>query len=859
MDNLNKYKKVMIYLGAFLFPVFLMILYAAIIGIHPFGDTTMLTYDSNNQYVDYLAYFKTIFKGNNNFIYTFSKNLGGDMVGFSAYYLLSPLNLILLFFPNAMLPDAMLLIVIIKIGLCGLTNCYYLVNKYGNKWSVLVFTTSYALCGYTMAYYWNVMWLEGVVLLPLMALGIEKIFINSKKGFLYIFSLTSALITNYYIGYMLCIYSVIYCFYTLILSTNKIVDVKKYKKEIIRYVFASLLSAGLSSFVLIPTFASLQGGKAKFTLSTLEFKRNFEFIDVFSKLFGNTADYSQMRGGLPNIFCGILIVVLLILYFVNSKIKLRDKFASIGILGILLVCFYVKALNLIWHGFNTPAWYPYRYSFVFIFTMIFLAYKSFIEIKEGIRTYHFFITAVTITVGMFILVKRGYEFLDIKYVYLGIVLLLSFTILLYGLKKHSKFKYIIIPMISVFVIVDLSLNALSNMKDFRLDYVTADGFEDYINCTQPVVDEVLDNDLSFYRMEKTFYRKLNDPMQFNYNGLSHFSSSEKQFVKDFIGKLGFRNYGSWAAYQSGSTVSADSLLGVKYLLSKEELDKPYELLFKKNGISVYKNPFALPIGFSVNGIELPDIKDEENVFDFQDAIWKTATGDSSENVFTVAEIIESGMINLDMKTSENTVKYEKIKSDKDAYVTYKIEAKNNNMLYVYMSAPTSQIAEIFVNGQSYGAYFDTFRWYALPIGEFDIGEIVEIKIKLGSDSLEIGHPYFYHENIEVLKNVYSKLSEDTCELEEISSSHLKGQVEMKSVNQYLLLTIPCEKNWKITVDGNLIEAKEAFGALTAISVPMGKHVIECKYVPEGIYVGMGITIVSLLAVVFSAFCKKRLK
>ena len=194
---MNMYKsksKIYIYTSAFFIPLVLVLIACAFNKVFPFGDNSLLISDCDGQYVDYLAYYKTLFKSNNNLFYTFSKSLGGDMVGLSAYYLLSPINLILLLFKNEYLPIAILIIVLVKIGLCGLSFNFLLNNAYGYNISSIIFSTSYALMAYNAAYFWDIMWIDGVILLPIIIYGIDKIFYQSNK-LIYIMSLSLALIT----------------------------------------------------------------------------------------------------------------------------------------------------------------------------------------------------------------------------------------------------------------------------------------------------------------------------------------------------------------------------------------------------------------------------------------------------------------------------------------------------------------------------------------------------------------------------------------------------------------------------------------------------------------------------------------
>lgn len=69
-------------------------------------------------------------------------------------------------------------------------------------------------------------------------------------------------------------------------------------------------------------------------------------------------------------------------------------------------------------------------------------------------------------------------------------------------------------------------------------------------------------------------------MKYAYNGVSHFSSTEKNAVKRFMADLGYISFKEfWASYGTGSTMAADSLLGIKYVYSALPVDKGYTELY----------------------------------------------------------------------------------------------------------------------------------------------------------------------------------------------------------------------------------------------------------------------------------------
>ena len=278
----DKNSNLMIYIWATLIPIAIMLLTTIWLKISPFGSGSYLIIDMIGQYSAFFSYLKTILLGTgNNIFYSFSKSIGGDMYGLFTYYLISPINLILTLFSSKNIPYAVMLIIFTKIGLAGLTSNILFTREKVNDWKSLIFSTSYALIAYNISFCYNVMWLDAVFLLPLIIIGIDKI-LENKSPLLYVICLSITLMVNYYIGFMICIFSGIYFIYKLLLKKDKL---KKYILKTLIFIIISLVAVGIAAVVLFPSFKLIQEGRAKFELEILKFESNFSFIDVFSKFF----------------------------------------------------------------------------------------------------------------------------------------------------------------------------------------------------------------------------------------------------------------------------------------------------------------------------------------------------------------------------------------------------------------------------------------------------------------------------------------------------------------------------------------------------------------------------------------------
>lgn len=814
-------------------------------GIYPFGELSLLSTDMFNQYVSYFSYLKEILAGDADIFYTFSKNLGGDMIGLTAYYLISPFNLIFLLFPLKYFAEAIMVVSLLKIGFAGLTM-NILLNSIKKTNFSLIFSVVYSLMGYTMIYQQNIMWLDGVILLPLIILGVNRIF-KGKSFAVYTIFLSFALITNYYIGYMICIFSVIY-FMSYLIGKYGFKNKKETLKLFFNYIVGSILGGGLAAFILLPTAFSLSGGKAEFNSSILTFEPNFLFNEFLSKFIIGSTSYQEMRTGLPNIYVGSFVLITLLMYFLNRSICLREKIGTFIGMIVLYSSMYYNALNLGWHGFNYPVWFPYRFSFIFCFYIIVIAYRGFIHPLKSKKDV-LVISLISILMGSFwfgTLKNSGLEFLTDKNIHITISYFICYGVLLIGyyLNKERMMRRILLVAILIFTTAELVQNGAETFE--QLSHRTRETFVSHVDKTEEIIEEIENTDSEFYRITQDSLLNRNEPMLYHYNGLSHYSSTEKMFVKNFLGDLGNRNNVNWASYPKEQTLSFDSFFNVKYLLA-EHTSYPYELV-SKGKLDVYRNNYALPVGFMVNANVHHIEPNSTNIFENQNALFSSVLPSSNEPVLKK----ENYSVSLDSATKEKLngeVIYHKDKDADYAEVTYLIKASEKAPLYAFFPTNEKTEAELFVNGESFGTYFTTNYYNIVKLGEFNSGEEVQVRLKFANEKMSITEELFYFEDTDIFDSNYKELSKNTFNLKEHSSSYLRGDVEASDDKSTLLFTIPFENSWKVTVDGKRAEIIPAAGTLLSVELSKGKHTIEIKYIPKGFYMGIFITLISIILII----------
>ena len=311
------------YLITFAVPVIIMYFVYAVFGVHPFGDNSVLVLDLNGQYVYYYEHLRDIFWSNKSLLYSWSRNLSGEFLGIYAYYLASPFSIIPILLPRSMMLGALELMQLMKIGAAALAFAVYLKNQKGSRFfTIIIFSTLYSLMSYCVVQLMNPMWLDGLIYLPLIIMGVERLIDNGRmKGF--IIPLALMFISNYYIGYMVGIFTGLY-FIQYIIVSGKYTFKKGIIKTLIKAVISVAVAVMCAMVIILPAYNSLKLGKLEFTEPDLTVKSQFTIEQFLSKLLPFSYDTVRPEG-LPIVFCGCLTLLLIPMYLLNKKIDSKSS------------------------------------------------------------------------------------------------------------------------------------------------------------------------------------------------------------------------------------------------------------------------------------------------------------------------------------------------------------------------------------------------------------------------------------------------------------------------------------------------------------------------------------------------------
>ena len=804
--------------AAFWIPIAVMIIIFIQREIFPFGEESFLRTDMYHQYAPFFSEFQYKLRTGGSLLYSWDVGMGVNFSALFAYYLASPLNWLIFFCPKGLIIEFMTYSIVVKIGLAGLSFAYYLKKRFGGGFGIGYFGIFYGLSGYMAAYSWNIMWLDCIILFPIVMLGLERL-VKEKKCGLYCISLAACILSNYYISIMICIFMVLYFGALLILENRK--KWRDYAVNIIHFSVYSLLAGGLAAGVLLPEICALQATASGEFNFPKTFQSYFSIFDMIARHIGNV----QVEIGLdhwPNIYCGVAVLMFFLLYLCCRKISVKEKAVYCGLLLFFYASFSINVLNFIWHGFHYPNSLPCRQSFIYIALMLVVCFRAYenldsIPWKHGAAAFWGAVAFILLAEEMAGDLTENTEF-RFAIFYGAILILALYAGVIYLWKKGRANKNLVVLLALGLVSVEAAVNT-------TITSVTTTSRTAYTEDNQDVIAlvERLSPSAPFYRMEKVKRKTKHDGAWMNFPSVSLFSSTANADLTALFKKLGCE--ASTNSYSiTGSTPLVDSLFSVKYgIYSEEEANNPLLTLTDLEGDTwLYEKAYTLPLGFGVPG-------------DF-DTNWQTELGNPV------------GVQNdLCYMTGASPV-LEQIWGEESGS-TYTFTTAIDGDYYVYVE--NKQVDQVQAEAGINAKTFDNVkRGYLLELGYLRAGETVTLTAQEPEGQTINAGVYRFSEK--GLEEVYGKLNQSPWNLTEWTDTSLLGTVDMQEAGK-LFTSIPYDLGWKVTVDGEPAETEKILDTFLSVNLTAGLHKIQMEYEPVGLRTGGLISAVSLgLFLVFMA-------
>ena len=825
--------------------------------MHPFGDRQFLVTDLWHQYYPFFQILQEKLTHGGSLLYTWTSGLGTNFLAIMAYYAASPLNLLSVLMPQDFLRDGMLLILILKFSFAGLFMAKFLHYTFGkNDISITTFGLLYALCSYMMGYYWNTIWIDTVALLPLVMLGLVAL-VREGKYRTYVVALALALISNYYIAYMICIFTVI-AFFLLCLFEN--VNFKTLAKRFGLITGGSLLGAGIASWILLPAFFALMLTHSANNSFPKETKWYENWVDILSNLLAFNEPTS--KEGLPNIYTGLLPLLLLGVFLVAKQIRLREKISGILLMAFILVSCNLNYLNYIWHGFHFTNMLPYRFSFLFSFVLLVAAYRAWQVLLEEKLSLIQWISMIAAGAVFVFLGFRSDYFDDDKFVkysiYLGVVYLIIV------LTRVLAPKNIVQLMLACAVAFEMGWYSASSVVS-----VGSSSYASYPSGNENIqslleIERSMEDEL-FCRTEITEWYTLNDPSLYYYDGVSQFSSMANESVTTFCRQIGLpASEAGNRYYYANTSPLTNQLLDVQYIMAKDGYSAD-KFSMSEVGVCGSARLYRVndPLGF---GIMMPEgmgsyrLDDSLSAFQTQNALFKRLTGLTGD-LFMQIDITDVGHTGYDVqRRGYGSYNYTRQSgASGETFLKYNYTTVRDGMAYAYMKVTNGDNMDVYYNGSREHRYNIARQPYITPIGSFKSGEKVTLRCDLEEeDNTGTVEVYFYQFNEELYQQGLEILrNRGSVKLTSFSDVGLSADVTA-SENGVLYLSVPYEAGWRIRVDGQDAELYPIFGAMCAVDLTAGNHQIEMRYSPKGFLPGLGITAGSIvILILLFVFDRKR--
>lgn len=799
---------------SFLFPFFIMISVLMYRGVYPFGDNSFLHMDMYHQYMPFFAELLHKLKNGESLYYSWNIGLGSNFLALFAYYLASPANWLVVLFPESHLMEFMTYLIVIKIAFCG--TAFFLFLRYHfreEKYSMVLFSCFYALSGFIAAYNWDIMWLDNVILAPLIILGLEKLFYE-KKYLLYTLTLGISILSDYYLSIMICIFVVFY-FGILLLE-----EPKRYKR-ILPFAGCSLLAGGLAGVLLVPVYFALRF--SKFTQFTFPKKISsyFSLWDIVARHFMNVAT-EQKLDHWPNIYCGVAVLLLLPMYVLNRKIRGRAKTAKFVLALFFLMSFTINILVLFWHGLNYPDSLPARQSFLYIFLVLVICYEAWIKF-EGITPKVLGSCFAGAVIFLLLCEKLiGYEddFALETYYATGLFLALyaGLFYLYYRYGKDEKIRRGLLVTATALVLLETGIN----MADTSVSVTDRTAYLEDLDAYQALVGRTKQRDPGFYRFEKWKRTTKNDGALAGYPMATVFSSTANSCIGDLYETWGM-GYSKVFYCFDGATPLTSALLHVKYMFSEDfsaDLGGLYEKQDEQDGVYLYSCKETLPLGFMLpDGFKLPQTEEEKG----------------KRTPFAAQNAMVRGLLD-----GADLFETAAVRQEEDGVSVLIEEA---GYYYVFPQSKKAKNMAVFVDGRK-KEYKNMGNGYILSVGYVGPGT----QVRITCEELQKPELTACRMDMEKFALVIEKLGEQPFVVDDYTSDSIRGHIQT-GMSGTMLLSIPYEPGWQVKVDGKKVRTEAYANAFLGIELEAGEHVVELSYFPEGLAAGTGVSLLALFLLI----------
>ena len=826
---MNRRQKAAVYSLAFLLTAVAMVLLCFLKKIVPFGsENSMAIMDAQIQYLDFFAYLKNVLNGTQKIGYSFTRNLGGSNIAVFSYYLSSPFNLLVAFFKKDQMQSFFTIVVILKLAMSSMTCSIFLKNRFKNLENsvVLALAIGYGMMEYNIDQASNIMWLDGVYMLPLILLGVSQL-VHEGKHALLMGAAGLALLFNWYTAAIDFLFSVIWLIYEVLLRTpwDKN-NIRKYIQDVLHYSVAMLVALLIGAALFLPSVLAMSDGKGGINLSPVigcyGLGNIFSFLQRLT--MGSKSEYGNI-----SLYCGSLVVLGCVLCLIGKEKEKWKKGLQIAFLVLTISLFYIPVF--IW-GFSLlklVSSYWYRYGYIGVIALIVVAADS-LEYEENLGKNLWKAGAVAVLTLFFLEYIKPQT--KLFYIYMTA---LAFLLLILFLQTCHFFRKKILKCTAAVLLLVTALTELTYNAYVILSLDSGvDSYRSYVSEESALLKQMQEQDAGFYRIHASRTRGMggshttanyNEGLAYNYPSISSYASDPEVQQLEFLDHIGYRyNVDGSIAITNDAVLGADSLLGVKYILTSDPVAgcEKVDGIESRNGKSVYYNPYVLPMAFTYDSSVAEPNEGERNTMLYQNQFYS----------YLAARNVEiNKKINVESQIEGNSAAY--------------IISHQSNPVYGWFDMKDESQFGVYADDQMATWYNGWPSPKVVYIPQKSDTESTRVHMDGENVGEHIAGATFYYTDLEALGRVTKEIQSRAEDGLIIEDGCVSGTIKNSQNLDRLYLSIPYDRGWTIKVNGEKTEPQVIGGCMMSLPIKSGENTIEMKYRLPGWRIGVFLLVVGI--------------
>lgn len=846
-----------IYILAFCIPVSCLVVHMVIGDCYPFGNNSILIGDAGGQYLSFFTELYNRIKNGQSLLFSWNGGMGYDFYSNLMYYLMSPFNLLALCFGGYSMELGMIVTMAVEIGGCAVTALYYFRHSHLNSMKhgrlndgvTLLFSVSYAMCNYILAYQYNMMWLTGLMLVPLVMLGIEKI-VRKQDYRLYVVTLFLTFVTNFYFAWFVCILSFLW-----FLDQNR-GGLKEWCLRFVKWVLASVCSALAAAAVLIPCYLIVRTRNDANTNAEAYQGAMFGNIGNFLQSFfwGHSLDTNGYNLFTYNTYCGVAVVLLMVCYLLNSKISWKHRLKRFLITGFLSLSLCMDALIYLMHGFSYPHSFSNRDGFLLTVFILVSAFEQICKLQK-MGTIRLVIAGAGIT-GLVVCAFVLNNNVQTIVCYLGTILLLAYFIICLVLyERNSIMKNSLLANIVILGLIEMIANSVvindNNQVNKRmLQDTAASEWEQEYDAIQTKDGE----------RKTSWVFSTNNCIYSDTNLFSTMKNTDMVWLFENLG-LAYQENGGSYVYRGTTPVTA-AMFNVRNVLTdspahyggyEEKNSRIIENDYRDTTDKLYllENENLSGLGFMAQETLTDWNWTAENAFEVQNDFVNKVTGKEA-NVFSAVDIPDieiSGNNCVPYKQNGNQFAYMSTAFD-DALmcIALEFEIPGDMHLYAWLKDKNKVMTNVYIDGQEYSA-LDAYpsNGETIDFGMLKQGQrVILIIYTLASPGVDGAVAVdFYTLDDARMQTIVKEIQREKLEITSFSDTAIEGHITAER-DGIMYTSIPYYKGFHVYVDGEQTSVSLVGNALIGVPLSAGEHDIRITYFPYGLKLGIVLSILGLM-------------